>query len=946
MKFYVGTCTIASETPLPHDWCEQLEPITEQLGNRVAMQALSSGRMLGSSLFDNESGSYSLKFGVYVKDVSLTTDEIIELVAEGLAWWDLQQAGEIELQPDVVHKTLPDLSFFRDRHKASKVGLSELTRLLRKPEFLVDEISHMCPQAEEAFERARTTRYATALSEELTRIYDQPGQPGVIPVAYLVHGYSAAVNQDAIRGLVGALRASGRLTSGHIFTFDLDKTTSLCGHLLANLEESLTYFNESLREAVRGSTCIIKYGQLDHGHTFNGPAQQVLQRMVELLYEIRNDTQIIFVIPDGKDDIEAMLRREYNAHIVALRPDPIPDRRADFADTMQYLRKRAAKDQLQVDDALEDAVRAMDEDQRIRDADEIYNAWRDQKLVDDVYPQYRDASLTSKSSTALVETDPWKQLNNLIGLESVKAHIKREIDNYRYNAELQRRGLRSNRPTLHTVFRGAPGTGKTEVATCYGKILKHEGLLSSGRVITVSGGQARNIDALFDQAAGSILFIDEAYAIIPTQIADLIARMESDRDRTVVILAGYEEHIDRLIDSNPGFRSRIGSIIDFPDYSVDELTEIFQLMASNLDLILPPETITRVRDILARAGAREDQGNARYVRNIFERALKCRTQRFKSTDIHQASDQELQTLLPADIQLDTTDNGDKDEAVTTSARERLANLIGLDSVKQLVADQINFMRIQKEKRDRGLRSEFHPMHMVFTGNPGTGKTEVARLIAKILKDEGILSVGELYECGRQDLVAPYVGHTAPKVHSLFRKAKGSVIFIDEAYSLANSPGDSFGNEAITTLIDDMEKFREEVVVILAGYSEEMRQLMDTNPGFRSRVKFHVDFPDYTPDELLQILHHFAKRSGLILANGVDERVYDILQHCTKTRESGNARFVRTLFENAQLHQSSRLRQQGDPAELSDEHLGTLEPDDFQALEDRQKQRPIGFVPNR
>lgn len=945
MKFYVGTCTIASETPLLHDWCEQLEPITEQLGGRVAMQALNSRRITNSSLYDDESKSYTLKFGVYVKDVSLTTDEIIELVAEGLAWWDLQQAGEIQLQPDVVRKTLPEISLFRERHKASKVGLAELTRLLQIPAFLVDEISYLRPQKDEAIEQASKTRYATDLRDELERIYNQPGQTGVIPVAYLLHGYSAAVNQDAIRSLVGALHASGRLTSKHIFTFDLDKTTSLCRHLFANLEETLTNFNESLREAIRGSTCIIKYGQLDHGHTFNGPAQQVLQRMVELVYEIRNDTQIIFVIPNGKGDVEAMLRREYNAPIVTLRPDPVPDKRAHFAKTMQYLRERAAKDQLQVDDALEDAARTMNEDQRIRDADEVYDAWRDQKLVDDVYPQYRDASLTSKSSTALVETDPWKQLNTLVGLASVKQLIKREVENYRYNAELQRRGLRSNQPTLHTVFRGAPGTGKTEVATCYGKILKHEGLLSSGRVITVSGGQVRNIDALFDRAAGSVLFIDEAYALSTTLIADLIARMEADRDRTVVILAGYTEHMDRLIDSNPGFRSRIGSIIDFPDYSLDELIEIFQLMASSLDLILPPETITRVRDILARAGAREDQGNARYVRNIFEHALKRRTQRFKSADIPQASDEALQTLLPADIEPDTTDNGDNNEAASTSARERLANLIGLDSVKQLVADQINFMRIQKEKRDRGLRSEFHPMHMVFTGNPGTGKTEVARLIAKILKDEGILSVGDLYECGRQDLVAQYVGHTAPKVHNLFRKAKGSVIFIDEAYSLANSPGDPFGDEAITTLIDDMEKFREEVVVILAGYTDEMSQLMDTNPGFRSRVKFHVEFPDYRPEELLQILHHFAKRSEIVLANGVDERVYDILQHCTKTRESGNARFVRKLFENAQLHQSSRLRQQGDPAELSDEHLRTLEPEDFQAPKDRQKQRTIGFTPN-
>jgi SpoVK/Ycf46/Vps4 family AAA+-type ATPase len=235
--------------------------------------------------------------------------------------------------------------------------------------------------------------------------------------------------------------------------------------------------------------------------------------------------------------------------------------------------------------------------------------------------------------------------------------------------------------------------------------------------------------------------------------------------------------------------------------------------------------------------------------------------------------------------------------------------------------------MQKAFADRGMPNAKRSMHMVFTGNPGTAKTTVARLFAQILKDNKILSVGNIIECGRSDLVGKYVGWTAVQVKQLFQKAQGSVLFIDEAYSLCDDRNGLFGDEAINTIVQEMENQREDMVVIFAGYPKEMKDFIDRNPGLRSRISFYVDFKDYSPSELYDITKHIAGNNGYKMADDTYEKLIPIFEASVGTTNHGNGRYARNLVEKAQLAQALRLSK-CDLSALTGDELLTLKAEDF------------------
>ena len=196
--------------------------------------------------------------------------------------------------------------------------------------------------------------------------------------------------------------------------------------------------------------------------------------------------------------------------------------------------------------------------------------------------------------------------------------------------------------------------------------------------------------------------------------------------------------------------------------------------------------------------------------------------------------------------------------------------------------------------------------MIFTGNPGTAKTSVARLFAQIMKDNDVLAQGRLIECGRADLVGRYVGWTAPTIKNKFKEAEGSVLFIDEAYSLVDDRNGSYGDEAINTIVQEMENHREDVVVIFAGYPDKMEEFLNKNPGLRSRIAYHVPFDDYNVDELCSIADLISKKKGLILAEDAREKLHDVFSNALKNSDFGNGRYVRNVIEKAKMAQASRL----------------------------------------
>ena len=277
-----------------------------------------------------------------------------------------------------------------------------------------------------------------------------------------------------------------------------------------------------------------------------------------------------------------------------------------------------------------------------------------------------------------------------------------------------------------------------------------------------------------------------------------------------------------------------------------------------------------------------------------------------------------------------------------NAYQKLSNMIGLDDVRAVITSAVDYSRIQSLYEKAGIANSEMTRHMVFYGNPGTAKTTCARLYAQIMKDNGLLKKGHLVEVGRKDIVSKYLGGTAPLINEYFEKADGGVLFIDEAYSLVDDKKGLYGDEAINTIVQEMENKRDSVVVILAGYPEEMETFLSRNPGLRSRISFHVHFRDYTSAELMSILKLFIKESGMDLDEGAAPKLMDIFDKASKQKDFGNGRFARNLFERARLKQASRVLHITSP---SDADIRTLTADDFtesEKIKDEQR-RQIGFV---
>ena len=280
-----------------------------------------------------------------------------------------------------------------------------------------------------------------------------------------------------------------------------------------------------------------------------------------------------------------------------------------------------------------------------------------------------------------------------------------------------------------------------------------------------------------------------------------------------------------------------------------------------------------------------------------------------------------------------------------NAYKELQGLIGLENAKRVIDEAIAYFKMESFMAKRNLKISSPSRHMVFYGAPGTAKTTVARLFAQIMKENGVLSKGELVEVGRKDLVGKYVGWTAMQVERVFKIAEGSVLFIDEAYSLVDGRDKLYGQEAINTIVQMMENMRENTIVIFAGYEKEMKEFINQNPGLRSRIPFHVHFPDYSDSELLEILKLVASKNNYSLTEGAECKARDIFKTASLSKDFGNGRFVRNLFEKATMKKALRLSSSLDDF-ISDTELLTLREEDFEMPEEysnERKTRVIGFT---
>ena len=949
MKFYKVTCI--TDVELGRPWFYSDRP-SRAFGNRLFLIPDDA-----SDAFKRGDDETRFRLLAAVSDPRHDLADLEACVLETCREWEVRGAVRVyAIENSTYRECFGEFTTAnRDARKLSQaLGAHEFCTLLQEVRCVSEEAIAPMP-----CDRTEPTRYSQCLTEELKRMgparHEETGkreaaapstQP-FLPAHYLIEGMNVHEYGPALDRLLSALAEVGRVPSACALTFDLDRVHG--GERRHNSDEYfLSCMNDALVESLEGMALVIRYGTFDEGGTFAGYPYQLLTRLLDALSRHPHAVQTVVVIPQGADALKQRIQSRFAVPWVELRRDAIPIAQAmDAAEVRATLEMRARDEGLAPDGQLAALVDERLTDRSFSDLGALYEEWRRDKLTREQFPSYEPVVEQSLARRQAKSESALERLNALVGLKDVKQHIADILARIQMNRELVLAGLPARPFSMHMAFLGEPGTGKTEVAGLYADILREQRVLREGRLVVRSGASLFNVDEAFKAARGSVLLIDEAYSLIgyDDTVASLIAHMENYRDEVVVILAGYEADMERLFRTNPGFRSRVGFHLHFPSYSAAEKLEIFQLMARRARLTMPPETLTRVRDLLARGGKRDDEGNARFVRKLFEDACgrqQTRLARHKPAEGY--TEEALSLLLPDDV-------GTVAVQTAKSAREELNELIGLGSVKELVAGRIALMKAQKARRDAGIEAPFIPLHLAFKGNPGTGKTEVARLIGRILKEEGVLSVGDFYECGRQDLVAGFVGGTAPKVEALFQRAKGSVIFIDEAYALNDGQHGGYGEEAITTIIDQMEKLREDVVVIFAGYTQEIDELFAANPGFASRVRTHVEFPDYSADELVAVLHLMTRRQGFTLAEGVDERVRELLERAVGQPNFGNARFVRNLLEEALVAQGARLTAEAEGegstvGDLSTDRLTALIPEDFTWTGPDQTNsipRPIGFL---
>jgi len=577
----------------------------------------------------------------------------------------------------------------------------------------------------------------------------------------------------------------------------------------------------------------------------------------------------------------------------------------------------------------------------------------------------------------LIDNRPLKEilgeLDALIGLKNIKLKIREYIDYVSFLQYREQSGIKEEEEiSLHSVFTGNPGTGKTTVVKLLGGIFHSMGVLSKGHVHSVNANDlisgyirqtGKDTKEAIKKARGGILFIDEAYTLFkkgassdfgPEAITELLTEMSDGPGDISIMMAGYPKEMEELLNSNPGIKSRIRNYYHFEDYTPDELYSIAEFAANKKSVKISKRAAKQIKHILTEGFRKRDKtfGNARFAHALIDEAkINLGVRVMKDPKLETLSNDEISTLKDIDIEDISKSSNDKkltliiEEDLLKEALAEINELTGLATIKQEVNELVKLSRYYKEN-NRDILKAFS-MHSVFLGNPGTGKTTVARIIAKIYKALGMLERGHLIDADGSDLEAGYLGQTAIKTKDLISKSMGGILFIDEAYAITEGKNSDFGRKAIAALIKEMEDHRSEFGLIAAGYTQNMADFLESNPGLKSRFDNHFVFEDFNEDELWEIATNMYQNKGVVTDKKASEHLKNYISYLYSNRDKffGNARSMRKIVEKSTRNHELRMadlsktkRTKKMMATISIEDVKEFVPDKDKVL----RRRSLGF----
>lgn len=538
----------------------------------------------------------------------------------------------------------------------------------------------------------------------------------------------------------------------------------------------------------------------------------------------------------------------------------------------------------------------------------LSNDIKDIKIPKRTFPSLlRGALSIFKSTQSPIEYNTLKEtlsaLDSLIGMEDVKAQIKNLAsfimrNNERYvNYNIENPGLYYNA----AIF-GGKGSGKTTLAKILCHIYYHLGVIGKGKFINIDCNTiwaGYKMEGLIGDAQSGVIILDNAHNVSFDKRgkADITSTFNdwfsTYKNNFVFLLVGEEGGIEKLL-KDKNLSRKINCKINIPELSNDDSLCLLKKYAKAEKLTIDNSVLPDLSDCINYLKEKKLFENSYTAKSILEKAV------FKNgavSNILSINDFEFQK-----------DEVEVIEEIHVDPLDELDKMIGLNIVKEKVKEIAAYAKAQLLRKELGLKTGPICLHTCFTGNPGTGKTTVARLLGKVFKEIGVLATDKFTEVSRQDLVGAYVGHTALKTESKVNEALGGVLFIDEAYSMKSESRIDFGYEAVATLIKMMEDLRDNIVVIFAGYTDEMEEFINMNPGLRDRVQFKLNFDDYNSDELVEIWLKFFKDEQYIVDNEAYAEMVKITNKLSYSRSSNfsNGRIIRKCFERVKMYQSVRI----------------------------------------